>query len=528
MSRTLPILACLALAARLPAPASAADLGQKYPATLDSSEPPQGREWTCDPDDVWLLSSFSFTAGKQLSISLGPSTVVFGKNGTNVLWAVVLPDKPAPIVSTLDGKGERVASVWMRFNPARVGEFFPAKTVKKNGPPERIGTARRICQWKMSSCWQANNQPVVPWKRSVMLDVETAEGTRRFYSIDTDSGEVKHEGYWLNRGLPPLLPTTSKMALETFDSVWKAFDQEYAMFVVKPSVDWDRLKDKYRSRAEAAKTTYDVGAAIAALLAHLEDLHVWVRVGDEFVPGYDRPRPLNASWEAVTKTIAGFKETGKEIAWGRTRDGIGYVNVYGLGDAELPRLFDEALDSLGDTWAMILDLRFNGGGDELLGRQIASRFLDQKRVYSTNQYRSGPKHEQLGPKLAREFEPRGPWRYGAPVISLTGRRTMSSAESLALMMAQCPQVTTMGDRTAGSSANPRRLELPGKIVVNLPRWLDLDPDGKPIDAVGIEPEVPIATDPSAFTASSDPVLQAALERLRKIPEGERKPGKAGV
>ena len=64
---------------------------------------------------------------------------------------------------------------------------------------------------------------------------------------------------------------------------------------------------------------------------------------------------------------------------------------------------------------------------------------------------------------------------------------MSSAESFALMLAQCKQATTMGDRTAGSSANPRQIELPGKIVVNLPRWIDLDPDGKPIDTAGVAP-----------------------------------------
>ena len=78
-------------------------------------------------------------------------------------------------------------------------------------------------------------------------------------------------------------------------------------------------------------------------------------------------------------------------------------------------VFDQVLDSLGDTWGLVIDLRFNGGGDELLARDIAGRFVDQQRVYSMNQYRSGPAHTDLGPKLERAFTPRGPWRYASPV-----------------------------------------------------------------------------------------------------------------
>jgi C-terminal processing protease CtpA/Prc len=91
---------------------------------------------------------------------------------------------------------------------------------------------------------------------------------------------------------------------------------------------------------------------------------------------------------------------------------------------------------------------------------------------------------------------------------------MSSAESMALMFAQCPQVTTMGDRTAGSSANPRRLELACGITVNLPRWLDMDPSGKPIEHVGIKPEKLVKCEPDDFGPEKDPVLRAALKHLR--------------
>jgi C-terminal processing protease CtpA/Prc len=98
---------------------------------------------------------------------------------------------------------------------------------------------------------------------------------------------------------------------------------------------------------------------------------------------------------------------------------------------------------------------------------------------------------------------------------------------MALMFAQCPQATTMGDRTGGSSGNPRQMELEGGIVVNLPRWNDMDPDGNPIEVVGSAPKVKIDAKPAEFTATQDPVLEAALATLRKIAKKDRKPGKRG-
>ena len=263
---------------------------------------------------------------------------------------------------------------------------------------------------------------------------------------------------------------------------------------------------------------------IADLLAHLEDLHVWVKAGDDWLPGYARDRPLNANWNASHSLANATQKGGDNLMWGRTDDGIGYLNVTGLNDAELPQHFDSALEQLSDTWGLVIDLRFNGGGGENLARDIAARFVDEERIYSLNQYRDGPAHDDLGQRLERRFAPRGPWRYEAPVVALIGQRTLSSAESMALMLAQCPQVTTLGDRTGGSSANPRRLELACGIVVNVPRWLDMDPEGNPIEHVGIAPDVALETDPDAFSDTEDPVLSAAFTRLRKIPKRDRRPG----
>jgi C-terminal processing protease CtpA/Prc len=70
-------------------------------------------------------------------------------------------------------------------------------------------------------------------------------------------------------------------------------------------------------------------------------------------------------------------------------------------------------------------------------------------------------------------------------------------------------------RPPWSLGNPRLLNLPGEITVRLPRWLDMDPTGKPIDAVGVEPQILLKRSVNDFTAARDPVVEAVLGRLRR-------------
>ncbi len=503
----------------------AGDLTKVYPATLDYFEGQPTREWSCTKDDVWELSAFHFEYQHKLELTLGKSVVVFGTAEKNVVWAAVFPDKPGKIKSEVGGEGEQVTSIWMRFNPKSLGELFPAATVGKNGPEDQIAWAKRVCTWKISSGWQANNLPVIPKSGSIVLDCETVEGPRRYFMVEKEKGTVAIEKFFETKALPALVPLEKAAAVRAFDTVWDAYDKEYAKFGLLPKLDWKKAGDEWRKRAEKVTTTFGAAAAIDALVSQVHDLHAWVKCGDEFLQGYSRQRPLNASYKAVQNTIKPLEETKHDHRYGRSEDGIGYVNVYELNDKELGSAFDATLEKLADCWALVVDLRFNGGGDELLARDVAGRFLDQRRVYSVNQYRSGPKHDQLGPKLERAFEPRGPWRFESPVVCLQGQKTFSSAESMALMFAQCPQVTTMGDRTGGSSGKPRTLELEGGIKVNLPTWIDMDPVGNRIENVGVAPKVKIEAKPEELTPVKDPVLDAALEFLRKTPKAERKPGK---
>ncbi len=529
---SLPFLAALSLAAPPDTEVlvrKGADLAAVYAGTLDHEAGVGAADWSVGPDDVWELKRFDFEFKGKLEFSCDSATLVVGKNeskanGKSAVWAVLIPDEAAPITSSEVGHGDRAVAVFMRFHPSRIGDLFPKGTVKKQGDPMALIEAKRIYSHKINAGWQWDNMPVVPTRASMIIDLDTTEGKRRFYSTDSDKATVRYVDAFVNNPVPlaDTTPVTTKDAARVFEEAWSAFDAEYAMFGVKPDVDWKKLKKQYLPLAKGAQTQGQLAGVIGLLVSHLEDLHVWVRHGETWIPTYNRFRVTNADWRTVKPQLKGLEER-KGLAFGRLEEDLGYIVIWNLSTQGLSDTFDEALEGLADTTGLVVDLRWNGGGDEILGRRLAGRFLDKEAVYSKSQYRTGKRHKDLGKAHERTFEPRGPWRYEAPVALLQGEKTMSSAESLALMFAQCPKVTTIGHHTAGSSANPRRLELDFGITVNLPRWLDLDPSGQPIDRVGVAPDVPIdAPNPGDFQGA-DPVFEAAIQHLTAIED--RGPGK---
>ncbi|MHC5010857.1 MAG: S41 family peptidase [Planctomycetota bacterium] len=511
--RTLGYVLVLLFVLLLCPTAAAKDLSKVYPGEMTWSQ--SGLFPDCSAEDVWRLRKFEIALGRKLRVTCKAATVAFGVHEENVLWAAVFPDEPARIRAEGEGDGEQAKTIFLRFPPAEISEVFPPATVGKQGDAWLRSDAIRIASHKI--CWKwctPSGNPTIVQAGWRLVDMDTVEGGRRFYGVDTNAGTVEYVAEFEDSPVPPSPPLSREAALAAYDEVWAAFDAEYPGFGLLPKVNWEKLGSRYRKAIDRADTVFRTAAVISELLSHLENLHVWVKAGDDFLPGFTRPRPLNANWEAIEKTFGGTTRAGDNLHWGE-KDGVGYLNIHGLSDPQLPEHVDAALERLKETEAMVVDLRFNGGGDELLARRVAGRFVDGERVYALNRYREGPEHDDFGRIHERPFAPRGPWRYENPVVVLWGRKTLSSAESLALMFAVCPQVTTMGDRTGGSSANPRRIDLDCGIAVNLPRWLDMDPDGNPIEHVGVAPEKRVDAAPSDFTPEHDPVLEAALSRLRR-------------
>lgn len=494
------------------------DLLQKYPThlTAGDTDGEKARPWEFSSADIYRISNFKLQIAEELKVEVGPADLAIGHCLDGAVWAVVMPREFGTLTAKALKGSESVAHVWLRFHPAEIARIFPPDTVFADGRTNLLSQISRIANLKMVSSWQAGGRAMIPEPKDMTVDADIKGGPRRFFAVDTEAKTAQYWPVFEKRAVKPPKAIATGEAESAFDQLWQAFDSKYAMFVLRPEVDWTKLRDEYRPKAIASKDTMEFAGVCAEMLKPLRDLHVWFTVAGEYVPIFNRPRTANSNPDAHSSFFSLHQER-HGVQWAVTVDKIGFIAIYGWNDPAVPSECQTALENMRDTRGLIVDVRLNGGGSEDQAMEFAGRFLKEEFVYGYSQYRNGPAHTNLTEKFARKAGPRGPWRYDRPVVVLIGQKCMSSCESFVGMMTGDPNVTTMGDHTCGSSGNPEVINLPLHMAVSVPQWIDYRPDGKPVDERGFEPQIRFEPDADAFSGQKDALLAGALDRLQRAP-----------
>lgn len=317
---------------------------------------------------------------------------------------------------------------------------------------------------------------------------------------------------------PPSGNVTSNAFTHAFDALWQDMDRNYSYFALKPDVDWNQIRATYLPKCADAKSTDEFVTILCECLANLKDMHIWVDGPLGRSGTYSVPWRRNWNTMVVRQELTQVVECGEFAIVGKTRtDGFGYVGIVdqGKADEENVRQTVEAIQRIADVPAFIVDLRPGcSGGNELLGRPIASAFNDSERVYAASRYRIKLEGHALGPVQTRSLAA-GVKPITCPVACLIGHRCMSSGEALVMMFECQPQVTTIGEATRGASGNPKPFYLPGvDVAVWYSRWVALTADQQPFEGKGIAPDILIEALADAY-AKTDPTWQRALEFLRE-------------
>ena len=280
---------------------------------------------------------------------------------------------------------------------------------------------------------------------------------------------------------------------QSFDVLVEEMDRNYSHFASK-KVDWPGLVDRYRARGEKAKNADEFAQVVSKMLAELEDIHVWLQIGDRQVPTYRSRGTPRVDFRTIDRALRDRQELGSWAVWGRTPDGWGYVRITSLIDipsSEQQQLLG-GIQKLFDAPGLVIDVRQNNGGAEGIGQQIASLFADEERIYARQRVRSGPAHTDLVETSPRTIAPReGGVTYRGPIAGLIGPGAVSSAEGFALMLKALPSCQLFGSPTRGASGNPAPVMLPNGVDVYFSRWETLEPDGTPIEGRGVAPDVEV-------------------------------------
>ena len=194
-------------------------------------------------------------------------------------------------------------------------------------------------------------------------------------------------------------------------------------------------------------------------------------------------------------------------------DGIAYVDINSFGDKTTQEL-RAALQNLmkQNPKGLVIDLRNNPGGYLNTAIEVSSEFIDEG-VIMYEQYGDGRRDEYtaLGNGQATDI----------PIVVLINEGSASASEILAGALQDYERATLVGEKSYGKGSVQNRQLLSnnqGAARVTIAKWLT--PKERAIDHVGLTPDVLVEMTPEDFAAGRDPQLDAAVETLMAIINGE--------
>jgi C-terminal processing protease CtpA/Prc len=215
-------------------------------------------------------------------------------------------------------------------------------------------------------------------------------------------------------------------------------------------------------------------------------------------------------WEEVVKPISLREESGllyKRWVRGRRAEverlsggRIGYVHVAGMDDNSFRAVVEEALGRCVDKEALIVDTRFNGGGN--LHEQL-SDFLNGKKTFDIV-----PRGQSVG------YEPYDKWI--KPSIVLMGECNYSDAHLFPVEYKLKGIGKTLGMPVPGTGTFVWwESQIDSGLVFGIPQGGWKTPDGKLCENNQLEPDIEVRNQPDLMAAGRDQQLEAAVQELLK-------------
>jgi hypothetical protein len=224
---------------------------------------------------------------------------------------------------------------------------------------------------------------------------------------------------------------------KNFEFFWSTFDNVYPSFKIR-KVDWQEQYKKYRPLVTKNTTDDELFNILNQMVAPLRDGHIAIsKTGDlpasAKYSSLHQQFPTKDSINLLRNVIAenlsslGFSNFNRfnstfPIGGFSTSEHYGYLQLNGFGGMalkEFEKQLDEMLRRFKDKKAVIIDIRINGGGEPAFVNAVVTRF---------------------------SFETNG---FDKPIVLLTSGASISAADHFAMNLMDFPNVTIIGERTAG-------------------------------------------------------------------------------
>jgi carboxyl-terminal processing protease len=199
----------------------------------------------------------------------------------------------------------------------------------------------------------------------------------------------------------------------------------------------------------------------------------------------------------------------------RLPSNIGYIR-FDIFDSSFLKQYKKALIEFKDTKGLIIDLRFNRGGEFYAMEEMAERLISEKVSFGRLKTRTGKIPKFLGISLMPKELFVGDddmHVYSAPVVVLMSRYSASAAEHFAVGMQESNRAKIVGEQSCGCM-----LGIMGKTRIEggelyLSEIDFISAQGKRIEGVGVTPNLTIAPTINDLRSGFTTAIEKAEELL---------------
>ncbi len=302
-----------------------------------------------------------------------------------------------------------------------------------------------------------------------------------------------------------------------FENFCEQINNSYAGKDVR-GVNWDSLYKTYSPKINTQTNNSQLISVFQAMMSPFGDRHLDLKInGSSLASATSNSDYLNsqALEKSLNKSLKGYKNI---FGYAVTANNIGYVAIntfdkYRFSQSDF-EFFDIILDEMKDTKGLIIDIRTNGGGEELYAQLIAGRFTATPQLYKYTRAKIGVNKTDYTDFFSFTLQPRGT-TYTKPVVVLTGNYTYSTANNFLMMLRLLPNITTIGNATGDGVVGSTTRELPNGWLLQCPSGLAFLPDKTAVEGSGgIKPKIQVSISAADKTNNVDAILNKALDLMK--------------
>lgn len=344
---------------------------------------------------------------------------------------------------------------------------------------------------------------------------------------------------------------TAASLLDTFDVFWQTFAEHFA-FNDKVDVNWQQDYSHWREQLSKKPSEQALARVMHNILIKLGDGHAYVetpegrliaqhnikerlffkeRIAAPFALQTQFSRPYEFHMDLMQRSqraVASYLEQNqgqrlfRSFFFASLPGKVRYLSIDDLSEFNdgasleqdlvvIEQLMAQIMPELQQSEGLVLDLRWNSGGYDVVSKKLLSYFIGKPLHVGSKQTKLLNGFDRAKPIV---IKPAPGNNYLGPIVVLTSPMTISAAEVFTLGLAARDKVSIIGEASNGAYSDILEKKLPNGWLLGLSNERYLAADGNNYEYSGYPVEKTFTyLDIKDLEKSVDPAIEEAIKRL---------------